>query len=502
MATPDAPDVDLESRLADAEAALIFARANEKRLEEENARLKDRCERLSLLVLEASTPANPTAGARKPPLPTTGAPSTRRADLEDRVLNLFLTDGKNLTERKVPGLVGAPRRELQFGTVQARCSASEFVGLRPLKRGEGVPSEVAERAARAAKAKERSLTMSDRAARLFDALQRGGSATGQPDPDDAEDPPAESSRGHVRRSSSVSSLGDDLEGDDFYGERAEVEDEDVGVYEIMWKEGGGEGPLRRLAFETDDAGFAYIREQIGAWSRDVDRGDALADRMARGVVVGEGSDAETENPRASSADPERGEPTASTASSTVAMTPGPWNPTLSEPSLVLTQEQVRCVAATLPARLRRCDWRMTYSSRRDGISLKSLYRAAAREASRAGGGGESVLAVKDTRGNAFGAFATETWRVHPRYYGTGESFVFTASPRCEAHRWSQRNDYFMFGRENCVAAGGGSGFALWLDEELLRGNSGECETFANPCLSGEDTEFEVMYVELWTFVPS
>ena len=129
MATRDAPDFDLESRLADAEAALIFARANEKRLEEENARLKDRCERLSLLVLEASTPANPTAGARKPPLPTTGAPSTRRADLEDRVLNLFLTDGKNLTERKVPGLVGAPRRELQFGTVQARCSASEFVGL-------------------------------------------------------------------------------------------------------------------------------------------------------------------------------------------------------------------------------------------------------------------------------------------------------------------------------------------------------------------------------------
>ena len=50
--------------------------------------------------------------------------------------------------------------------------------------------------------------------------------------------------------------------------------------------------------------------------------------------------------------------------------------------------------------------------------------------------------------------------------------------------------------------GGGGGFALWLDEELLRGNSGECETFANPCLSGEYTEFEVMYVELWTFIPS
>ena len=362
----------------------------------------------------------------------------------------------------MPGLVGAPRRELQFGTVQARCSASEFVGLRPLKLAEGAPSAVAERVARAAKAKERSLTMSDRAARLFDALQRGGSATGQPDPDDAEEPVAESLRGHVRRSSSVSSLGDDLECDGFDGERAEMEDEDVGVYEIMWKEGGGEGPLRRLASATTTqvALRVYaIREQIDAWSRDVDRSDALADRVARGVAVGEDPDAETENPRASSADPERGEPTTSTTDvDRRAGTSGPWNPTLSEPSLVLTQEQVRCVAATLPARLRRCDWRMTYSSRRDGISLKSLYRAAARRRRERAGGGESVLAVKDTRGNAFGAFATETWRVHSRYYGTGESFVFTASPSCEAHRWSQRNDYFMFGRKNCMAAGGGGGF--------------------------------------------
>ena len=57
----------LEARLADADAALAFARANERRLEEENARLKARCAELSMAVLEARTPANPTAGARKPP---------------------------------------------------------------------------------------------------------------------------------------------------------------------------------------------------------------------------------------------------------------------------------------------------------------------------------------------------------------------------------------------------------------------------------------------------
>ena len=190
--------------------------------------------------------------------------------------------------------------------------------------------------------------------------------------------------------------------------------------------------------------------------------------------------------------------------------------------------------------------------------MRSLYRAAARD------GGESVLAVRTVAGRVFGAFAAEPWKVHHRYHGTGESFVFVkrnkraasdgvvsrgavvsepgdepgvgvdaeggrrraerdekraeegrdeeaergdgdassvTGDEIRAYRWSQRNDYFQFGRADGLACGGGGGFALWLDEELLRGNSGACETFDSPCLSGEETEFEVAYVELWTFAP-
>ena len=151
-------------------------------------------------------------------------------------------------------------------------------------------------------------------------------------------------------------------------------------------------------------------------------------------------------------------------------------------------------------------------------------RAASREAgAKNGSSAESLLFVRDSRGNAFGAFLTEPWRVHQRYYGTGESFVFTVEDESSsrtsgrtsekdaddakeknqsgvfAFRWSQRNDYFMFGRADCAAVGGGNGFALWLDEELLRGNSASSETFDNPCLSGGVKDFEIVYVELWTF---
>ena len=35
-----------------------------------------------------------------------------------------------------------------------------------------------------------------------------------------------------------------------------------------------------------------------------------------------------------------------------------------------------------------------------------------------------MLVVRDRGGAVFGCFTAEAWRVAPRYYGTGESFVF------------------------------------------------------------------------------
>ena len=38
--------------------------------------------------------------------------------------------------------------------------------------------------------------------------------------------------------------------------------------------------------------------------------------------------------------------------------------------------------------------------------------------------GPCVLVVRERGGAVFGCFTAEAWRVAPRYYGTGESFVF------------------------------------------------------------------------------
>ena len=51
---------------------------------------------------------------------------------------------------------------------------------------------------------------------------------------------------------------------------------------------------------------------------------------------------------------------------------------------------------------------------------------------RAADAGPAVLAVRDTSGRVFGAFTAEPWRIAPRYYGTGESFVFQLRVRAPA----------------------------------------------------------------------
>ena len=139
----------IESRLADAEAELAFLRADNARVGRENVRLRGQCERLSAQVAELT--ADPETHARAL---RRGLMDARRdsdvdlasasnadvtTDREDRRLSLFLTDGKGaLTERRVPGIVSAPRGTLQFGVVQAEVTSTGFVGLRPLPRaGEG-----------------------------------------------------------------------------------------------------------------------------------------------------------------------------------------------------------------------------------------------------------------------------------------------------------------------------------------------------------------------------
>ena len=154
------------------------------------------------------------------------------------------------------------------------------------------------------------------------------------------------------------------------------------------------------------------------------------------------------------------------------------------------------LALEFPLRHRTNPWSLVYSTALHGMSLQSLYR-------RAQGVAPSVLLVRDMKGYVFGAYVTSPWRVHHRYYGEGETFVFRLSPRGAAYHWDQSadseastNQFFQLGEPESIALGGDGGFALRLDGDLKYGSSRPSGTFRNPILAST-ADFMVETLEVW-----
>lgn len=156
--------------------------------------------------------------------------------------------------------------------------------------------------------------------------------------------------------------------------------------------------------------------------------------------------------------------------------------------------------------------RLLYSTRVHGISLLSMYGKCKAHA-------PTLVAVRDSGGGRFGFFATAPWAggTKPTYVGSGESFCWRAMGEArasgpgqgvgegdkdrdggavEVFKWSRRNKYFQCSTNGYMAVGGGGHFALRLDDDLMRGSSGPCETYASPCLASA-VEFECVVLELW-----
>jgi hypothetical protein len=68
----------------------------------------------------------------------------------------------------------------------------------------------------------------------------------------------------------------------------------------------------------------------------------------------------------------------------------------------------------------------------------------------------------------------------------------------QVYHWSSKDAFFLYSDLECVGMGGGSGFALYLDKDLLHGVSEPCSTFASEQLSCTDN-FIISDMEVWTF---
>jgi ribosomal protein S13 len=228
-----------------------------------------------------------------------------------------------------------------------------------------------------------------------------------------------------------------------------------------------------------------------------------------------------------------------------------------EKGTVLSKEQMDCIHKSLPVRHYNKDWDLVYSSREHGISLATLFRNLEQLQTE-----ETIFIVQTSKGQILGGYASEKWRSSPRYYGTGETFVFTFNPvessdsddededipdqtdpqlnepleenvpavttsdviadtetstvvttpstpattntsaaNYRFYRSTRVNDYFQTSTERQLGFGGGaSGSALQVDADFSYGISRKCITFNNDLLCEQiDDRFSIYCVELWSF---
>lgn len=112
--------------------------------------------------------------------------------------------------------------------------------------------------------------------------------------------------------------------------------------------------------------------------------------------------------------------------------------------------------------------------------------------------GPYLLIVGDMQGAVFGGLLDSPLKPTAKrnYQGTSQTFVFTTTygePRL--FRATGTNRFYYLCLDDMLAFGGGGHFALSLDEDLLHGTSGPCETFGSLCLA-HTPEFELKNVEV------
>ncbi|KAL4624194.1 nuclear receptor coactivator 7-like [Arapaima gigas] len=120
-----------------------------------------------------------------------------------------------------------------------------------------------------------------------------------------------------------------------------------------------------------------------------------------------------------------------------------------EQSNILEEDHIRQICTELPPRTVGHTWHLSYSTSRHGASLRSLYRKLSSRDS------PSLVIIKDSRGQVFGAFLSHPLRPSESFYGTGETFLFTLEPSFECFHWTGENSFFIKGDLDSFAIGGG-----------------------------------------------
>ncbi|XP_071743961.1 GTPase-activating protein skywalker isoform X4 [Lepeophtheirus salmonis] len=176
----------------------------------------------------------------------------------------------------------------------------------------------------------------------------------------------------------------------------------------------------------------------------------------------------------------------------------------------LTPMQIRFIWKWLPPRIALCpNIYLAYSSDEHGVSISTFY-------SRIEEYEQTILVVKTTDQEVFGAYCSSSWKERnrnddrgnrQRYFGTGETFLFVLAPKMKHYSWvgpgnginkveDHTRELYMSGTSENICVGGGKGSALFIDNTLSLGSSEKCVTFNNDPLSSK-RDFQISLIEVY-----
>jgi len=144
----------------------------------------------------------------------------------------------------------------------------------------------------------------------------------------------------------------------------------------------------------------------------------------------------------------------------------------------------------------RKNWRFLFSTLSHSRSLDEMMSKICYK-------GPTIIIIKDTDGNMFGAHASTSWcDTEGGWVGNGECFLFSIQPKMAIFHSTGKDENLQMLSDELLALGGQPGnFGLELNNDLTSGSSsGNIETFHTIQLTNGPT-FEIDHVEVWGLGP-
>ncbi|GKZ00617.1 hypothetical protein MPSEU_001013800 [Mayamaea pseudoterrestris] len=168
---------------------------------------------------------------------------------------------------------------------------------------------------------------------------------------------------------------------------------------------------------------------------------------------------------------------------------------------ILSAAQFQVLQHALPRRFRDAVFQRRFCLAEDGDRLDTLLHMTKHVA-------ETIIVMETTTGDLLGGYCTEPWGGKMQYHGNGQTFLFATNAAggedfsgkglC-IYPWSGKNDYCQV-CGNFLAMGGQGSFGWRVCSQLMKGQTGWCQTYENPPLV-EGGFFDIANLEVYAIVP-